>query len=208
VERPIVIVDYGMGNIGSVANALERLGAACVVSDTPESLRQARGIVLPGVGAFPMAMENIRVRGLDKVLSEEVLAHRKPFLGICLGMQLIAKDSLELGYSLGLGWIDGHVLKIEPVGSYPVPHVGWNEVIHRPTASLFSRIQDGAHFFFDHSYHLTCASELVTATCEYGGTWVAGIQKENILAVQFHPEKSQRNGLRVLRNFLNMANAR
>jgi len=128
--------------------------------------------------------------------------HKKPFLGICLGMQLIAKDSVELGYATGLGWIDGHVLKLEPEGSHPVPHVGWNDVQHSPDTPLFGQIQAGAHFFFDHSYHLQCQPELITATCDYGGKWTAGIQQENILAVQFHPEKSQRSGLRLLRNFL------
>jgi len=203
----IAIVDYGMGNIGSVANAFLRLGSNCVVSDDPKILRQAKGIVLPGVGAFHAATGNIRARCLDDTLNEQVLVNKKPFLGICLGMQLVAKDSVELGYSTGLGWIDAHVLRLEPNASLPVPHVGWNEVNHTSQSPLFEQIQEGAHFFFDHSYHLQCHPELVTATCDYGGRWLASIQKENILAVQFHPEKSQRNGLRLLRNFLNFVDA-
>jgi len=202
----VVIVNYGMGNIGSVANAFERLGARCLVSDDPQVLCLARGIVLPGVGAFHAAVENIRSRGLDDALSEQVLHRKKPFLGICLGMQLVAKDSVELGYALGLGWIDGHVLRLEPKPTRPVPHVGWNEVRHHSDL-LFERVQEGAHFFFDHSYTLQCGPELITATCDYGGEWVASIRKDNILAVQFHPEKSQRNGLRLLRNFLNFIDA-
>lgn len=203
----VMIVNYGMGNIGSVANAFKHLDEICEVSDDPKRLGQSKAIVLPGVGAFHAAMENLRLRGLDDALNEQVLTRKKPFLGICLGMQLIAKDSVELEYSTGLGWIDAHVIKLNPSGSHPVPHVGWNEVSHVPGSALFAQLQEGAHFFFDHSYHLQCDLALVTAGCEYGGQWVAGIQKENILAVQFHPEKSQRNGLRLLRNFLKFAQA-
>ena len=204
---PIVIVNYGMGNIGSVANAFQRLGVECVVSGKPEVISQAKAIVLPGVGAFQAAMENLRARGLDDVLNEQVLRKKKPFLGICLGLQLIAQDSVELGYATGLGWIDGHVLKLQPAGSHPVPHVGWNEINPRPQATLLGQFQEGGHFFFDHSYYLKCAPELITATCDYGGKWVASIQKDNIFAVQFHPEKSQRNGLKLLRNFTNFVDA-
>jgi glutamine amidotransferase len=192
-----------MGNIGSVLNAFETLGVACEVAEAPDELSDAAGIVLPGVGAFHAAMDNLRARGLDYALNEQVVHRRKPFLGICLGMQLIASDSVELGYCKGLGWIEGHVVKLEPDGPLPVPHVGWNELAQRKPSPLFAQLADEAHFFFDHSYYLKCDSRLVTATCRYGGEWVAAINQENIHAVQFHPEKSQRNGLRLLRNFLN-----
>jgi glutamine amidotransferase len=203
----IVIVDYGMGNIGSVDHAFNRLGVQCTVSDQPDVVREARAIVLPGVGAFHAAMSNLRARGLDDVLNEQVLHRNKPFLGICLGMQLIAKDSVEIEYSTGLGWIEGHVVKLDPGPSYRVPHVGWNEVVYTQEFPLFKDLPGGAHFFFDHSYHLLCDQDLIMATSDYGGTWVAGVQRGNILAVQFHPEKSQRNGLRLLRNFVNFVAA-
>lgn len=203
----VVIVNYGMGNIGSVVNAFNALGERCVVSDDPASLASAGGIVLPGVGAFHAAMDNLRSQGFEDALNEQVLHRRKPFLGICLGMQLIAQDSEELEYCTGLGWIEGHVVKLETAAAQPVPHVGWNDLQRRRDTPLLNALGDDPHFFFDHSFHLQCPQELVTATCDYGGEWVAAIQQENILAVQFHPEKSQRNGLRLLRNFLNFAAA-
>jgi imidazole glycerol-phosphate synthase subunit HisH len=196
----IAIVDYGMGNLGSVANAFARLGVPCQTTADPAVLRAARAIVLPGVGAFRAAMQNLRSRGLDRALDEEVRGRGKPFLGICLGLQLIAQDSTEHGFERGLGWIEGHVERIAPA-AHPVPHVGWNELRTVAPSPLFERVAQDAHFFFDHSYHLRCPPELVTAQCDYGGRWVAAVQKDNIHAVQFHPEKSQRNGLRLLRNF-------
>jgi glutamine amidotransferase len=197
----IAIVDYGMGNLGSVANAFARLGVLCETTADPARLREARAIVLPGVGAFRAAMQNLRSRGLDRALDEEVRGRGKPFLGICLGLQLIAQDSTEHGFEQGLGWIEGHVERIAPAAPHPVPHVGWNELRALAASPLFERVEPGAHFFFDHSYHLRCAPEIVTAECDYGGRWVAAVQKGHIHAVQFHPEKSQRNGLRLLRNF-------
>jgi glutamine amidotransferase len=203
----VVIVNYGMGNIGSVVNAFNALGEACTVSASPADLASATAVVLPGVGAFHAAMDNLREQGYEDALNEAVIRRRKPFLGICLGMQLVAQDSEELGYSTGLGWVEGHVVKVDPAGAAPVPHVGWNELQQRRETPLLNALGEDAHFFFDHSFHLKCAPGIVTATCEYGGEWVAAIQHENILAVQFHPEKSQRNGLRLLRNFLNFAKA-
>ena len=206
--RIVGLVDYGMGNLGSVVNAFERLGVACDLCRTPEDLDTVSGIVLPGVGAFHAAMENLRSRGLDRALTRRVVDEGAPFLGICLGLQLIAQDSTELGFSQGLGWIEGHVVRMEPADGHPIPHVGWNEVRHVPPAPLFERVADDAHFFFDHSYSLQCPSDLVAATCEYGGSWVAAVARDNIQAVQFHPEKSQRKGLRLLRNFLRFVDRR
>jgi glutamine amidotransferase len=200
-----VIVDYGMGNIGSVVNAFAMLGADCVVSSEPSTVRDAESLVLPGVGAFAAAMANIRRLGLDAALTEAVIERRTPFLGICLGLQLIARDSIEHGFTEGLGWIDGHVVKMEPEQGLPVPHVGWNDVEISGSRPVFERMGARPHFYFDHTYCLDSTSAAVTATCEYGGRWVAAVQQDNIHAVQFHPEKSQRNGLRLLRNFLNVA---
>ena len=157
-------------------------------------------------GAFHAAMHNLHVRGFCDLLNEQVLHHKKPFLGICLGMQLIAQSSVESQYTKGLGWINGHVLKIE-THHHPVPHVGWNDVTYSQDSILFNGIKEGGHFFFDHSYHVLCDPKLVTAYCDYDGPRVASIQQDNIFAVQFHPEKSQKNGAKLLRNFLNFIQA-
>lgn len=204
---PVTIVDYGMGNIESVVNALQLLNVHCVVTDDAEKIKNASAVILPGVGAFHAAMENLRTQGLDDALQEAVVIKQKPFLGICLGLQLIAMSSTELQFSQGLGWIDGQVVRLEPHELFPVPHVGWNEVVYHPNSILFNQIEENAHFFFDHSYHLQCNSEIIAAHCEYGKVRVASIEKEHIFAVQFHPEKSQRNGLKLLRNFLNFAHS-
>jgi len=198
----VLIIDYDMGNIGSVCHALDFLGGRYLVSNQQEDLAAADGIILPGVGAFDAAMRNLQALDLVGELGEQVVKRGKPFIGICLGMQLLAKDSVENVLTTGLGWIDGHVRAVEPSDGFRVPHVGWNGVhLHRDTA-LFHRIADDAHFYFDHSYHLQCGEELVLASFDYGGTYVAAVQKGNIFGVQFHPEKSQRNGLKLLRNFL------
>lgn len=205
-KKSILIVNYGMGNIGSVSNALDYLGGKYVISNHKRDLGLADAIILPGVGAFGAAMENLRQLDLVDELTEQVTIKKKPFLGICLGMQLLAKDSVEMGHFAGLGWIDGNVVEIDPSAGLRVPHVGWNEVTPTQPDPLFRRIEEGAHFYFDHSFHLQCSEPAVSAVCEYGGRYVAAIQKENILAVQFHPEKSQRSGLKLLRNFLNFVN--
>jgi len=203
----IAIVDYGMGNIESVMNAFDLLGTQCIVTNDSKKLAQSAGIVLPGVGAFHAAIQNLQKMELDAELYEQIIVKQKPFLGICLGMQLIAEDSTEQQLSKGFGWINGHVSKLEQHKSFPVPHVGWNEVVCRQDSTLFNKIEENAHFFFDHSYYLQCEPENIAATCDYGGTVVASVEKDNIFAVQFHPEKSQRNGLKLLRNFLNFTRA-
>lgn len=204
----ITIVDYGMGNIGSVANAFARLGATCNVADSPAQIHAASALVLPGVGAFPAAMRNLEQRGLAGPLTQTVMDQGVPFLGICLGLQLIAESSVEGGHTRGLGWIAGQVRALQPAGALPVPQVGWNEVVCSGSSSLFERLPPAAHFYFDHSYALESTDNVATATCDYGGRCVAAVQHNNVVAVQFHPEKSQRNGLRVLRNFLLMTQLR
>lgn len=202
-KKEIIIIDYGMGNVGSVAGALDYLGGNYSISSHRSAIIAADALILPGVGAFGAAMENLKKLDLLDVLSEEVLKNKKPFFGICLGMQLLAKDSSEQGFHRGLGWIDGHVFAMKSHDNFRVPHVGWNNVNFKRDNSFFEKIDEGAHFYFDHSFHLSCKQDLVVATCYYGESYVAAIQKENIFASQFHPEKSQRNGLRMLRNFLN-----
>lgn len=196
------IINYGMGNINSVANALTRLGTSYIIADNPQDLAKARRIILPGVGSFAPAMENLYSSGFQDELNNQVILDKKPFLGICLGMQLIAESSSEDKYTKGLGWIKGNVIKIEPLDSLVVPHVGWNELNFDPQCIFFQNISPGAHFFFDHSYHLSCPPELISATCNYSLTLISAVQLKNIFAVQFHPEKSQNNGLKLIKNFL------
>ena len=199
----IAIINYGMGNIGSVSNGLDYLGVKYFVSNDKKKLASADAYILPGVGAFSKAMDNLYRLDIVELLSEQVIENHKPFLGICLGMQLLASDSTEFGYTKGLGWIDGHVYSFGNQDNVRVPHVGWNNIKIESNEPVFNKIDDGAHFYFDHSLHLVCDKDIVIATCQYGRKFVAAIRSDNIMATQFHPEKSQRNGLKYLRNFTN-----
>lgn len=204
---PLVgIVNYHMGNLGSVACALECLGARHVVSGKADDLAKADALILPGVGAFGAAMDILRQSGLVEFLSRRVMEEKTPFLGICLGMQLLATDSTELGFHQGLGWLqESHVVDMVPTPSTRIPHVGWNTLDIRQPLPLFTGIDATAHFYFDHGFHLLCPSAQASALSTHGAPFVAALARDNLLAVQFHPEKSQRHGLRLLRNFLNFA---
>jgi imidazole glycerol-phosphate synthase subunit HisH len=205
VQR-VAIVDYGLCNLDSVQRAFETLGAKAFITDVPDALDQADRIVLPGVGAFPDAMRNLRARGLDDALGCQVLEEGAPFLGVCLGMQLLAAVGQEVEESKGLGWIDARVVRLAATATERrIPHVGWNEV--RPTreSSLFDGIPPGADFYFVHSFHLACADAAdVLATTPYCGGFASAVQREHVYGVQFHPEKSQQWGLRLLKNFLSV----
>ncbi len=201
--KQIAIINYGMGNIGSVSSGLEYLGVKHFIANNKSDLEKADAYILPGVGAFKKAMDNLHKLDFVGTLSEQVLGEKKPILGICLGMQLLAQDSEELGFTEGLGWIDGHVYDFKNENNIRIPHVGWNNILIKNKITLFERVENDAHFYFDHSLHLDCDDDIVIASCEYGGKFVAAIQKDNIMATQFHPEKSQRNGLKFLRNFTN-----
>ncbi len=202
----IAIIDYGMGNLKSICNAFEVLGANVFVTSDPKDLEQAEGIILPGVGAFRDGMKNLEERGFIAVLEEQVLKQKKPYLGICLGMQFLAKKSHEHGLHKGLGWIEGEVRLIEPENlKYKVPHIGWNEVLFKAEGFLFKGLGDKETFYFVHSYGFvpTAAEKyIVRGTTWHGTEIVASVEKENILGVQFHPEKSQGAGLKILENFL------
>ena len=200
--RDICVVDYGVGNLQSVCTALDALKVRYRVSSSPEEVATARAYILPGVGAFAEAMRNLEARGLVEVLRREVVQNKKPLLGICLGMQVLAEDSTEGGLIKGLGFISGHVVRISERSGYPVPHAGWNSLAVAKKEPLFGAMQDGAQFYFDHSYHFDTTPEYVAATCDYGAELTAAVQHDNIFGVQFHPEKSQNNGLRFLRNFM------
>jgi glutamine amidotransferase len=191
-----------MGNLQSVRNAFEFLGVPTKVSREREDIERAEAIVLPGVGAFGEAMENLCKFDLVRLLDDQVRGKRKPFLGICLGMQLIAEDSEEGGDHRGLGWIAGHVVSFPHGADVRVPHVGWSDVDPRGNDPLFAD-RRGDAYYFDHSYCVTCSADIITASTQVGVEVVAAIRDGNIAATQFHPEKSQRAGLRLLRNFVN-----
>lgn len=202
----IAIIDYGMGNLASVRNALAHLGVSAVLTDDAAVVAQADALILPGVGAFGQAMANLRARHLVDVLTRQVMERRIPFLGICLGMQLLASSSGEHGEHRGLDWVPGRVEKLDVAG-LRLPHIGWNDLTVRVTDPLFQGLSGDRNFYFVHTYALRCAESCVLATCEYGTPFVAAIRQDNILATQFHPEKSHHNGLLVLKNFVVWAQA-
>jgi len=197
----IVIVDYGMGNLRSVWKAFERVGAQAKVSDQPGELDRASGVVLPGVGAFAPAMQHLRERGLLEPVREVLAGRSKPFLGICLGLQLLMGQSEEDGPVEGLGIIPGHCRRF--VTDLKVPHMGWNQVEWTQEVPLFEGIPGGSFFYFVHSYFVDPAEEGWTCgRTGYGKTFTSAIARDGmIFATQFHPEKSQQGGLQILKNF-------
>jgi glutamine amidotransferase len=195
----IAVIDYGRGNLGSVENALERLGMRAVVTQDPRVIEDARALVLPGDGAFHDAMSNLQSLGLLEPL-KAALDDGRPFLGICLGYQLLFTESEEFGQGKGLDVIPGTVRRFP--GGLKVPHMGWNTVEHRSDLCIFDGIPSGAHFYFVHSYYPSATDpSLPAATCTYGVTFPAAVGRGTLFATQFHPEKSQRWGLRLLENF-------
>lgn len=202
----VAIVDYGICNIDSVSRAVEELGGTPVVSEDPRQLSGATRLILPGVGAFPDGMRNLRARGWLEPLREQVFGRRLPTLGICLGMQLLATVGREVSETAGLDWIPGDVRRLEPkVAGERVPHIGWNEVLLDRDSPLFSGVPSGKDFYFVHSFHFQPTTEDdVVGRTPYCGGFVAAIQRENVFGVQFHLEKSQRPGFQVLRNFLTL----
>lgn len=196
----IAIIDYGLGNLTSVLNAFEKLGIPAKITHNLEEIRMAERIILPGVGAFGEGMKNLRKANLIKVLEEEILGKKKPFLGICLGMQLLFQRGYEGGEFEGLGWVKGEVVKFES-RELRIPHVGWNDVQCALESPILKGGRDTQTFYFVHSYYVRPAEEVVIGRCHYGQEFCAILQKENIFGVQFHPEKSQHEGLELLRKF-------
>jgi glutamine amidotransferase len=195
----IAIIDYGMGNLRSVQKALESVGARAAITQDTAEIRNAQKVVLPGVGAMQPAMEKLNDLGLLPVITETI-ASGKPFLGICLGLQLLFEKSSEGGDVRGLGILEGSVEKFTGL---KVPHMGWNQLkIQDPKCPLFAGIQNGTDVYFCHSYYVNPADPAVrAATTDYGSEFTAAVAKGNLYAVQFHPEKSQSAGLNILKNF-------
>jgi glutamine amidotransferase len=197
----VVIVNYGMGNIYSVQSALKFLGFESEYTDQPSRIIDADKIILPGVGSFRMAMQNIRSRGLEEAIKESVQLQGKHILGICLGMQLLGTSSTEDGFTSGLGLFEGIVEKFKNDG-FKIPHIGYNEVIPPKNTCLFQNINKNSDFYFVHSYRMISTALNEIAVCNYGETFVAAFEQKNVFGTQFHPEKSQSNGLQLIKNFI------
>jgi glutamine amidotransferase len=202
----ITIVDFGMGNLNSVKRKFSRIGIKAIITSTPADVLNAEKIVLPGVGHFQRAVQNLKELKLWDALSMAVLEKKTPILGICLGMQLMAKCSDE-GDVDGLGWFDAEVVnfQVKDELKYKIPHMGWNQIINLKGSSLMRDIPDLSEFYFVHSYYLKCndPADILNET-EYENKFVSAVEKENIFGVQYHPEKSHDIGEQVLRNFSNL----
>lgn len=200
----IVIIDYGMGNTGSILNRLRRLGIEAKVSSEAADLEQATKLILPGIGFFTAGMDNLKKNGLLPVLERKVIKEKTPILGICLGMQLFTRKSEE-GNTDGLGWINAETRKFDSNKSNTklrIPHIGWKLIDIKRASPITEGLSNDAGFYFVHSYYVNCnEKENVIATANYGYDFVSVIQKENIFGTQFHPEKSHKNGIELLRNF-------
>ncbi len=205
----IAIIDYGMGNLRSVQKGFEKVGHAAVVTSDPRAIMDAGHVVLPGVGAFPDCMRNLEERGLLDVVSK-VIGSGRPFLGICLGLQLLFTESEEFGVHKGLDIIKGRVVKFSELRTpnselLKVPHMGWNTLSIKKRPPALEGIDDGSYFYFVHSYYVVPEDKDVAATTtNYGIDFVSSIWRDNVFASQFHPEKSQEKGLRILKNFGNI----
>lgn len=200
----VVIIDYGIGNTGSIIKMSERLGFEAVLSKDPVLIADASHIILPGVGSFDNAILKLHNTGLVPLLTTLATKEDRPFLGICLGMQLLFNGSEE-GIESGLGWIDGHVIKFstEELNNHKIPHMGWNQVLPENNSNLFRGSNKAYRFYFTHSYHATnVAVDHVIGRTPYGNNFISAVQRRNIYGVQFHPEKSHNFGLDLLRNFL------
>lgn len=195
-----------MGNVRSVYNAFSLLGQQVIITDDRDEITNAEAIILPGVGAFSDGINNLEKKGLLKLLNEQIIEKKKPYLGICLGLEFLAKISYEGGEHKGFGWLNGTIEKITPkISNLKVPHMGWDETKVIKSGGLLKDLVDPS-FYYLHSYYLKVHEndkESITSTCDYGGIpIISTIQKENIYAVQFHPEKSQTEGIKLLKNFI------
>ena len=207
----ITVIDYGSGNLKSAAKALEaaanniNVDSKIIVTSNPEVIKKSNKVILPGQGSFRDCYLGIKkIPGLEDALNEFVLVKKKPIFGICVGMQLFAKIGYESQETKGFGWIDGLVRKINNINkTLKLPHMGWNQIEFKKDFVLFSGLENKSHMYFVHSYELTTKQkDCIVATTNYGNSIVVAVAKENIFGTQFHPEKSQKNGLKILENFL------
>jgi imidazole glycerol-phosphate synthase subunit HisH len=201
----IAIIDYGMGNLRSVQKGLERAGHQATITNDPAVLADARKLILPGVGAFRDAIGALTERKLIEPI-RAAIAQGKPFLGVCLGLQLLFDTSYEDGVYAGMGIVPGDVVRFDLPAGYKVPHMGWNEVKIRRRAPILAGIDEGAHFYFVHSYYVVPRDDsMIALETDYARPFCSGIWRDNLFGMQFHPEKSQHAGLRVLKNFAELA---
>ncbi len=197
----IAIIDYGMGNLRSVQKGLERVGCDAIVSRDPAEIEAAAGVVLPGVGAFGACMNNLETYGLIATV-RHVIDRGTPFLGICLGMQLLFEESEEFGPVKGLGIFPGRVVRFRDQPGLQVPHMGWNQIRKTQPVPHLEGIDDGAYVYFVHSFYVQPSDETLTATStDYGAPFTSAVYRNNVFATQYHPEKSQAVGLKILANF-------
>lgn len=196
----VCVLDYGSGNVASVYNLINRLGYDIKVSNKVEDIKKSSHLILPGVGAFGSSVEKIKNNISIELLSDEVKVKKKPFLGICVGMQVLAEKGLEFGSHEGLGWIEGTV---EKINAKVLPHVGWNNIEMKKNSPIFSNIKNASDFYFVNSYAFKVKdNNFIIAETTYENTFCSAVQKENIFGVQFHPEKSQKVGQDIIDNFL------
>lgn len=203
----IVIIDYNMGNLGSIKNMIRKIGSDAIISSNSNDILNADKLILPGVGAFDNGMKNLDDTGLISILTRKVIVDRTPILGICLGMQLFTEKSEE-GALQGLGWINGYTKKfdfLELNTDYKIPHMGWNDTKTVKESLLFSSMHEDPRFYFVHSYHIVCneSSDILTTT-DYGYEFTSAIEKNNIYGTQFHPEKSHKYGMKIIKNFVEL----
>jgi len=202
----IVIVDYGMGNLRSVFHKVKKLTPDVALSSRPEDVLSADKLIIPGVGQYAAGMKNLKDWDLIDPLNNAVLEKKTPILGICLGMQLFT-DYGEEGGAEGLGWIRGRTIRLNP-HNLPIPHVGWNTIKTKKETRLFDGLPQDYGYYFTHSYHVVCEDrEDVLATTTYGIEFTSALQKNNIVGVQFHPEKSHLHGVKIIENFIGQENA-
>lgn len=202
----IVVVDYGLGNIGSILNMIKKVGGKANCSSNIKEINDADKLILAGVGSFDTGIKNLNEKGLIPILSQRANKEKVPILGICLGMQLMTKNSQE-GILPGLGWIDAVTKKFnfEKNDNYKVPHMGWNTVNIRREGSIFIDMPIESRFYFVHSYYVSCNNQSdILSTTNYGIEFVSSYQKDNIIGTQFHPEKSHKFGLKLMKNFVEM----
>lgn len=202
----VAVINYGLGNLRSVCNALEFIGATPFLAESPDQLRDASHAILPGVGAFPDGMNNLVEQAWVAALVDFACQEKRPLLGICLGMQLLMESSTEHGYSQGLGLLPGKVQILEVPDTLRVPHIGWNSVTFAKDRATYAGLDSPQDYYFVHSYAVSTEHpDLVSASCEYGAHFVASVERENIWGVQFHPEKSHKAGLQILKNFVGLS---